>query len=146
MEQLNYSGNPRVFAAAWAKDILVAQMRVYDDGEQDDWLDEPMKDYYNDWADHIYDWVMQDQFKPMSDAQLIKIETLLRLVKPDPERLKHIEAHLFKLNIKEASELIEELLKMKPSESGANRMVDRYSETAESIASDVRKAVERDGN
>jgi len=129
------SGHPRSFCASYAKDIIVAQY-----GSRHGMATE-IKEEYNSWADHIYNWVMQDSLKPMTDNQLIKIDSLLRMVKPEPDTQRHIDERKFKYNVQEASDLIEALIKDLPPTEYQN-----YMNTQGKVMEATKERSLRDGN
>lgn len=132
----------RSICQSYAKDIVIAQIMC-----PDILVDPEVKgilSLIDELTDGLHDHVIKDQLKPMSDAQLTKIDSLLRLVKPEPETLRHINERKFKYNVKEASELIAALQNDLSPESVATKWTDKYSKEAQSVGSNVRKAVQRD--
>ena len=100
MELENISGHPRSFTAAYAKDIVVAKIEQGSPSIEAD---------FHHYADMIYDWVMQDQLKPVTDAQLWKIEELLFHAGLDDEEKYKCRELMYGLTVGEASKLINEL-------------------------------------
>lgn len=107
----NYQGNPRVFSAAFAKDVVAEKIKK---GEYNTIIknrEGAMAADFNFWADHIFDWIKQDQQLPMTDDQYIYLENLLEeKTNLNPELEKTIRANLMAYTVAEASKVIAMIL------------------------------------
>ena len=127
----NTKETQRSICTSYGKDLTEIYINHYPDGTFD--LD-TVKDIFKEFSDCAYDQVMKDQLKSLSDAQLTKIDSLLRLVKPEPDTLRRINERKFLYNVKEASELIEQLIKDLPPiehQDWLNQQSKRAEATAE---------------
>ena len=108
MDIENIQGHPRSFIASYAKDIVYANTKAgfYDNKED---KGNPIVDY-DFWADHIYEWVMQDVLGPMTDVQYQFIEDLMVQKKYIDEKVQAVKNNIRNFNVKQASEFIEMLL------------------------------------
>lgn len=94
----NYSGNPRVFAAAFAKDITVAMIENYEGVNI-------VKSFLNN-AETIESWITEDPNDKISDDQITYIESLISTSKLNAKEYGWIDVSLLDFTKREANGII----------------------------------------
>lgn len=109
MEEISIQGNPRAFAASYAKDIVVGFKAIYDSSGGNQYKE--ICKSFDFFADHIHEWMIQDYKKPITDNQYSYIEDIITYVRRYSDREREYTLNKAKtMNVEQAKNLIEHLL------------------------------------